>query len=81
MLWRDLFTRYRKTQKSAIHIEHAFRLILVPFGLQSLIRTLELIGELRDDQEAFDGIILGVIPFRDRWVGIRRTTESESNIE
>lgn len=50
-------------------------------GLQSLIRTLELIGELRDDQEAFDGVVLGVIPFRDRWVGLRRTTESESNIE
>jgi chromosome partitioning protein len=50
-------------------------------GLQSLIRTLELISELRDDQEAFDGEILGVVPFRDRWVGLRRTTESESNIE
>lgn len=50
-------------------------------GLQSLIRTLELIAELRDDQEAFDGGILGVVPFRDRWVGLRRTTESESNIE
>lgn len=50
-------------------------------GLQSLIRTLELITELRDDQEAFNGEILGVIPFRDRWVGLRRTTESESNIE
>lgn len=49
-------------------------------GLQSLIRTLELIAELRDDQEAFDGRILGVVPFRDRWVGLRRTNESESNI-
>ncbi|MBD2505051.1 ParA family protein [Anabaena azotica] len=50
-------------------------------GLQSLIRTLELIAEMKDDQEAFDGEILGVIPFRDRWVGLRRTTESESNID
>jgi len=50
-------------------------------GLQSLIRTLELINELQEDQEAFDGTLLGVIPFRDRWVGLRRTTESESNIE
>lgn len=50
-------------------------------GLQSLIRTLELINELQVDQEAFDGKILGVIPFRDRWVGLRRTSESESNIE
>lgn len=50
-------------------------------GLQSLIRTLELIRELRDDQEAFTGTILGVVPFRDRWVGLRRTNESESNIQ
>lgn len=50
-------------------------------GLQSLIRTLELINELQVDQEAFDGKILGVVPFRDRWVGLRRTNESESNIE
>lgn len=50
-------------------------------GLQSLIRTLEIIHELQVDQEAFDGKILGVIPFRDRWVGLRRTNESESNIE
>lgn len=49
-------------------------------GLQSLIRMLELIDELQKDQEAFDGIMLGVVPFRDRWVGLRRTTESESNI-
>lgn len=50
-------------------------------GLQSLIRTLELIDELQKDQEAFDGTMLGVVPFRDRWVGLRRTTESQSNIE
>ncbi len=50
-------------------------------GLQSLIRTLELINELQEDQEAFDGTLLGIIPFRDRWVGLRRTTESENNIE
>lgn len=49
-------------------------------GLQSLIRTLELVNELQEDQEAFNGEILGVIPFRDRWVGLRRTSESESNI-
>ncbi|MBW4558214.1 MAG: ParA family protein [Trichormus sp. ATA11-4-KO1] len=47
-------------------------------GLQSLIRTLELIAELRDDQEAFDGEILGVVPFRDRWVGLRRTNEANN---
>jgi len=50
-------------------------------GLQSLIRTLELINELKEEDETFGGRVLGVVPFRDRWVGLRRTTESESNIE
>lgn len=50
-------------------------------GLQSLIRTSELISDLTDEQEAFDGDILGILPFRDRWVGLNRTTESESNIQ
>lgn len=50
-------------------------------GLQSLLRTSELITDLKEEQEAFDGEILGVIPFRDRWVGMHRTTESESNIQ
>ncbi len=50
-------------------------------GLQSLIRTLELINELNEEDETFGGRVLGVVPFRDRWVGLRRTTESESNIE
>ncbi len=50
-------------------------------GLQSLIRTLELIGELKEDDPDFGGQILGLIPFRDRWVGLRRTKESQSNIE
>lgn len=50
-------------------------------GLQSLIRTLELIGELKQEDEEFGGQILGIVPFRDRWVGLRRTNESQSNIE
>ncbi len=50
-------------------------------GLQSLIRTLELIAELKAEDEQFGGQILGIIPFRDRWVGLRRTKESQSNIE
>jgi len=50
-------------------------------GLQSLIRSLELINELKEEDETFGGRVLGVVPFRDRWVGLRRTTESESNIE
>jgi chromosome partitioning protein len=50
-------------------------------GLQSLIRTLELIDELKQEDEEFGGQILGVIPFRDRWVGRQRTKESQNNIE
>ncbi len=50
-------------------------------GLQSLIRTLELVNELKQEDEEFGGQILGVIPFRDRWVGRQRTKESQSNIE
>ena len=50
-------------------------------GLQSLIRTLELINELKEEDEGFGGKILGVVPFRDRWVGLRRTNESQSNIK
>lgn len=50
-------------------------------GLQSLIRTLELVDELKQEDEGFGGQILGVIPFRDRWVGRQRTKESQSNIE
>lgn len=50
-------------------------------GLQSLIRTLELINELKQEDSEFGGEILGVIPFRDRWVGRQRTKESQSNIE
>lgn len=50
-------------------------------GLQSLIRTLELIGQLKEEDENFGGEILGIVPFRDRWVGRTRTKESQSNIE
>jgi len=50
-------------------------------GLKSLVRTLELVNELKDDDEDFGGSIVGILPFRDRWVGLRRTKESQSNIE
>lgn len=50
-------------------------------GLQSLIRTLELIFSLKEEDPNFGGEILGILPFRDRWVGLRRTNESQSNIE
>ena len=50
-------------------------------GLKSLIRTFELINELKDDDRDFGGSIVGVLPFRDRWVGLRRTKESQHNLE
>lgn len=50
-------------------------------GLQSLIRTLDLVYQLKEEDEQFGGSILGILPFRDRWVGLRRTKESQSNIE
>jgi hypothetical protein len=34
-------------------------------GLQSLIRTLELINEFKEEDETFGGRVLGVVPFRD----------------
>jgi chromosome partitioning protein len=34
-------------------------------GLQSLIRTLELINELKKEDETFGGRVLGVVPFRE----------------
>ena len=50
-------------------------------GLKSLVRTLQLVNELKDEDESFGGSIVGILPFRDRWVGLRRTKESQNNIE
>jgi chromosome partitioning protein len=50
-------------------------------GLKSLQRTLSLIMELKDDDQSFGGQILGILPFRDRWVGRYQTKESKSNID
>lgn len=48
-------------------------------GYGSLIRTLEAIKELQD-LEVTSIETLGILPFRDRWVGARRTNESEKCI-
>ncbi|HEY9763771.1 MAG TPA: ParA family protein [Trichocoleus sp.] len=45
-------------------------------GYGSLVRTLDAINELKDEG-ACEASILGVVPFRDRWVGRTRTKESE----
>ncbi len=49
-------------------------------GLNSLIRTLELVQELQE-MDAFDGLVLGIIPFRDRWTGRTQANQSKKSIE
>lgn len=49
-------------------------------GLNSLIDTLDFLHE-QANLRAFTGQILGVIPFRDRWVGNTQTLESRDNIK
>lgn len=44
------------------------------------MRTLELIQELTA-VDAFTGQILGVLPFRDRWLGRTQTNQSRRSIE
>lgn len=49
-------------------------------GVNSLIDTLEFLQE-QASLMAFTGKVLGVIPFRDRWIGRTQTLESRENIE
>lgn len=49
-------------------------------GMNSLIDTLEFLRE-QENLMAFTGKILGVVPFRDRWVGNTQTLEGRQNIE
>ncbi len=49
-------------------------------GVNSLIDTLEFLQE-QAKVMAFTGKVLGVIPFRDRWIGRTQTLESKENIE
>ncbi len=48
--------------------------------MNSLIRTLQAISELQD-VGAFRGQILGVLPFRDRWMGLTQAKQSQKSIE
>ena len=48
-------------------------------GVNSLIDTLKFVSE-QTNLAAFTGTILGVIPFRDRWVGNTQTVDSRENI-
>lgn len=49
-------------------------------GMNSLIDTLDFLQE-QSNLMAFTGQILGIVPFRDRWVGNTQTLEGRQNIE
>jgi chromosome partitioning protein len=49
-------------------------------GMNSLIDTLDFLNE-QASLMAFTGNVLGVVPFRDRWVGNTQTLEGRQNIE
>lgn len=49
-------------------------------GMNSLIDTLDFLNE-QANLMAFTGNVLGVVPFRDRWVGNTQTLEGRQNIE
>lgn len=49
-------------------------------GLHSLVRTLNLVEELKS-VEAFQGAITGILPFRDRWIGRTQAKRSEISIQ
>ncbi|MEM6838640.1 MAG: AAA family ATPase [Cyanobacteria bacterium P01_C01_bin.120] len=49
-------------------------------GVNSLVDTLDFLQE-QSHLEAFTGKILGIVPFRDRWVGNTQTIEGRQNIE
>jgi chromosome partitioning protein len=59
--------------------------ILIPVeastkGVNSLVDTLDFLQE-QAKVMAFTGSLLGVIPFRDRWIGRTQTLESKESIE
>jgi chromosome partitioning protein len=63
----------------------ASQFVIVPVeanvkGVNSLVDTLDFLQE-QSHLEAFTGKILGVVPFRDRWVGNTQTIEGRQNIE
>jgi chromosome partitioning protein len=48
-------------------------------GVNSLVETMTFINE-QTNLGAFNGSVLGAIPFRDRWVGNTQTVDSRENI-
>lgn len=49
-------------------------------GINSVCRTLDLIAE-QAEIDAFKGRIIGILPFRDRWIGHTQTLKSRESIE
>jgi chromosome partitioning protein len=49
-------------------------------GLHSLLRTLQLVDELKA-VDAFYGSVIGILPFRDRWVGRTQAKRSQVSIQ
>ena len=49
-------------------------------GLHSLVRTLQLVDELKS-VDAFEGSILGIVPFRDKWLGRTQAKRSQVSIQ
>lgn len=60
-------------------------LLLVPCettvkGFGSLVRTMDLLDSLKE-VKATDAEVLGVLPFRDRWIGLNQSSESRMIVE
>lgn len=49
-------------------------------GYGSLVRTLDLLDSMREIR-ATSALVMGVIPFRDKWVGLNQTQESRLAVE
>lgn len=63
----------------------ASQYVLIPVeanvkGVNSLVDTLDFLKE-QAELEAFTGKVLGILPFRDRWVGNTQTLEGRQNIQ
>ena len=48
-------------------------------GMNSLMDTLDFLEE-QSNLMAFNGRVVGIVPFRDRWVGNTQTLEGRQNI-
>ena len=49
-------------------------------GYGSLVRTLDLLDSMQEIR-ATSALVMGVIPFRDKWVGLNQTQESRLAVE